>query len=353
MTEHSKIKKIALLTGGGDCPGLNAAIRAVTKTAVKNGIEVVGVQQGFHGFFEDGKAYPLHPVEVSGLMTRGGTILKSSRFNPFKNDETIEQFQVRLKELEIDCMVIIGGDGSLGIALDTYKKLGFPVIGIPKTIDNDVFGTDFTIGFHTAVQTAVDAIDKLHTTAESHEFIMVVEVMGRHCGYLAGYAGLAGGADFIMAPERKTKLSEVTHVIKKRLEQGKNSSILVVAEDTKLYDDNDNILAQTRTVKDDYGKLKMGGIGLQIKDILVDEMKLEIRAVQLGHVQRGGTPSAFDRLLATRMGYEAVQNILKGNFGQLIAYENGKVVAKDLSVVREGLKRMETSFLDMASVFYE
>lgn len=344
------LKRIAVLTGGGDCPGLNAAIRAVAKTANKNGIEVLGVQQGFKGFFEN-QVYPLHMVEVSGIMTRGGTILKSSRFNPFRTKDIMNEYKRCLDYYEIDALAVIGGDGSLGIALDTWKKLKFPVVGIPKTIDNDVYGTDFTIGFQTAVQTAVDAIDKLHTTAESHDFIMVVEVMGRHCGYIAGYSGLAGGADFVMTPEKKVQVKEIVETIKHRLEKGKNSSIIVVAEDAKLYDKK-KIIAQTQTVKDEYGKIKLGGVGWKVRDILAYELGVEARCAVLGHVQRGGTPTAFDRVLATQMGYEAVQQLMQGNYGKLIAMEKGAIVPKDLAMVRKGKKRIDSKFVEMASTFY-
>lgn len=332
-----KMKRIAVLTGGGDCPGLNAAIRAVARAAYQAGIEVYGVERGFQGF-EDNQIRPLDLQEVSGILTRGGTILKSSRFNPFKSDETLKTYQQRIEEHQIDGIVVIGGDGSLGIALDSWRELEIPTIGIPKTIDNDVYGTDYTIGFHTAVDTAVNAIDKLHTTAESHDFVMVVELMGRHSGMLAAYAGLAGGADFILIPEVPVTLDEVVRSIRERHNRGKNFSIIVAAEDAKIYDGDQKVIVETPTLKDEYGHIKLGGVGWQIRDLLDKHLGFETRAVVLGHVQRGGIPSAMDRLLATRMGYQAVELIKNEEFGKLVAFIDGKVVAKPLSIVRKGKK---------------
>lgn len=346
-----KAKRIAILTGGGDCPGLNAAIRSVTKNARAQGIEVMGVERGFQGI-HDGKLVRLSDFDVSGIIDRGGTILRSSRFNPFSDKKQLATFEQRMGEHQIDGLVVIGGDGSLGVALDCWTKLKIPVIGIPKTIDNDVYGTDFTIGFQTAVQTAVDAIDKLHTTAESHDFVMVVELMGRHCGFLACYAGLASGADLILVPEQKNHLEEIVQVLMHRNMKGKNYSIVVVAEDAKIYDKG-KLVASTPSIRDNYGKIKLGGIGWLVRELLQERLGYETRCTVLGHVQRGGSPVASDRIMATQMGYVAVEMILKGTWGKLIAYEKGLVRAKPLASVRDGEKRLSERDFNMARVFFD
>lgn len=346
-----KAKRVAVLTGGGDCPGLNAAIRSVAKTARAHGIEVFGVEQGFLGLY-NGKLSAISDFDLSGIIHRGGTILRSSRFNPFAKKGHAKTVQQRIAEHGIDGLVVIGGDGSLGVAIDCWKKLGVPTLGIPKTIDNDVYGTDFTIGFQTAVQTAVDAIDKLHTTAESHDFIMVVELMGRHCGYLACYAGLASGADLILVPEQKNHLEYMSEVLQNRHFKGKNYSIVVVAEDAKLYEKG-KLIASTPSIKDSYGKIKLGGIGWQVRDLLQKRLGYETRCTVLGHVQRGGGPVAFDRILATQMGFVAVEMILSGKWGKLIAYENGRVLAKPMDVVLKGKKRLPEPFYKMSKVFFD
>jgi len=344
-------KKLAVLTGGGDCPGLNAAIRSVVKAAQKTDIKVYGIEEGFLGLYED-HIHEMTNYEVSGVLPRGGTILRSSRFNPFKDDKVLSKCLDVYNAHKFDGLIVIGGDGSLGIANDLYQKKKFPVIGIPKTIDNDVFGTDRTIGFNTAVQTAMEAIDRLHTTAESHNFIMIVEVMGRHCGYLAAFSGISGGADFILVPEVDVKLSEVVSSIRLRHKRGKNFSILVVSEDANIFDDNGVRLAETKTVVDEYGKIKLGGIGYQVKQLLQKELGFETRYTNLGHVQRGGSPIAVDRLLATWYGSYAVDLAVKGDWGKLVAYVDNQVVAKDISVVREGKKQLPQKFYDLAKLFF-
>jgi phosphofructokinase-like protein len=343
-------KRIAVLTGGGDCPGLNAAIRSVTKVAQKSGYQVLGVKYGFRGFFDDEVSELTHK-DVSGILSRGGTILKSSRFNPFAKKSDQKFLAEKIKSLNLDGLVVIGGDGSLGVAKDCYEKLKVPVIGIPKTIDNDVCGTDYTIGFHTAVSTAVDAIDKLHTTAESHDFVMIVEVMGRHSGYLAGYAGLASGADFIMVPEKRVQIKNLEKCIRDRKKLNKNSTIIVVAEDAKLYDGKKQV-AGTDTVHDSYGKIKLGGVGWMIKKCLQLRLDHEVRCTVLGHVQRGGEPVAFDRLLATQMGYAAVGAIESKKFGQYTVYESGQIKLKSLKKLHDGKKRLSPEFYEVAEKFF-
>lgn len=345
------IKRLAILTGGGDCPGLNAAIRAVVRSAWKENIEVFGVERGFLGF-QNNHIRKISRQDVYNIISQGGTFLKSSRFNPFQNDGAMPILKKRMKEHKLDGLVVIGGDGSLGIAKDLWDKFKFPVIGIPKTIDNDVYGTEFTIGFQTAVQTAVENMDRLITTAESHNMVMIVEVMGRHCGLLAAHAGLASGAEYVLIPEIKSKIDDLVSQIEYRHKNGRNSSLIVVAEDAQIYDDSGQVMAQTATVVDQYGKIKLGGIAWRLKDILEDRLNFDIRCAVLGHVQRGGTPIAFDRYLATLMGNEAVQQIVQNKWGKLIAYEKSRVVAKPIGVVRKGVKRVPKSLFDVAQTYF-
>lgn len=358
MTKTSKTKRksnkpfrLAILTGGGDCPGLNAAIRAVTKSSWNEGFEVYGIHEGFWGL-DNNVIRLIQPQEVSGILPKGGTILRSSRFNPFKNKNSVERCLKNFQKNKLDGLIVIGGDGSCGVALDFWKQHQLPLNAIPKTIDNDVYGTDRTIGFYTAVQTAVDAIDKLHTTAESHNFIMVIELMGRHCGFLAAYAGLAGGADFILVPEVQVKESDLIRSLKNRHKRGKNFSIVVVAEDAKLLDENGKIIVSSPTIIDQYGKKKLGGIGNTICDIIKDKLGYETRYTNLGYVQRGGSPSAVDRLLATSFGCAAVELTTKNVWGTLLAYDRNRIVAKDLSVVRDGQKQLPMSFYNMSKKFF-
>jgi 6-phosphofructokinase 1 len=346
-----KLQRLAILTGGGDCPGLNAAIRAVTRASLHEDVEVFGIEEGFLGLYEN-RIHKIDLKEVSGILPRGGTFLRSSRFNPFKDEKILKQCLKNFNKNAFDGLIAIGGDGSLGIALDLWRKHKMPINAIPKTIDNDVFGTDRTIGFHTAVQTAVDAIDKLHTTAESHNFIMVVELMGRHCGYIAAHAGIAGGADFILIPEVKVTLDKIVNSIKERHARGKNFSIVVVAEDAKVFDQKGKVIADTPTLKDEYGKIKLGGMGKLVADLLSDKLGFEARYTNLGYVQRGGSPVAFDRILATSMGCAAVELAIEGRWGNLVAFDGGNVVAKDLGVVREGKKQLPLSYYQMAEMFF-
>lgn len=350
--KKQKPKKIALVTGGGDCPGLNAAIRAVTKMAKLKGIDVYGVEEGFLGLYED-RINLLEDIQVSGILPQGGTILRSSRFNPFKKKTIVNKCIENFKKHDFDGMIVIGGDGSLGVALDFSQKCKLPVIGIPKTIDNDVYGTDLTIGFQTAVQTAVYAIDRLHTTAESHNFIMVLELMGRHCGYLAAYAGLAGGADYILVPEVKTKLDDIIGSLKERQKRGKNFSIVVVAEDGRLYDKKGKVIASTPSMQDEYGKLKLGGIGDIISGLIKDHLNVEVRYNNLGYVQRGGTPVAQDRLMATAFGVQAIDLALSNKWSKLIAWKNGGVVAQPLSIIHKGKKRLPKEYYNMTKSFFK
>ncbi len=315
------IRRIGVLTGGGDCPGLNAVIRAVVKTSIKQGCAVTGIKDGFEGLVK-GKdfTFELTSDSVRGILPRGGTILgTTNRGNPFSfkvienGIETTKDMSGvainNMKSLNIDCLIVIGGDGSLSIALDFFK-LGVPVVGIPKTIDNDLSATDFTFGYQTAVATATDAIDKLHTTAESHHRIMLLEVMGRNAGWIAMASGIAGGADIILIPEIPYDIDKICNKIEDRSSAGSKFSIIVVAEGAKPSGGEQMYL--------DSGAKRLGGVSQKVADEISAKTGLETRVTVLGHLQRGGTPVPFDRLLGTRLGAEAVRLALDGEFGKMV-----------------------------------
>lgn len=326
-------KRIGVLTGGGDCPGLNAVLRALVKTAVLNyGWEVVGIREGFEGLLSPGLTGPLGLAEVRGLLPRGGTILGSSnRGNPFeykkvKGKKTVvvdisEKAMRTYKRLGLDALIVIGGDGSLKIAQRFYEK-GMNVIGVPKTIDNDLMSTDATFGFRTAVMTATEAIDKLHTTAESHHRAMVVEVMGRYAGWIALESGLAGGADVILIPEIPYDIKKVCDKIRRRDKRGSHFSIIVVAEGAKPVG-GDVIVLEKKKVG--HGLDRLGGVGDQVGAQIQDITGMETRTTVLGHIQRGGTPTAFDRNLSTRFGVAAVNLVNEERFGRMVCYQDFRI----------------------------
>lgn len=317
------VKRIGVLTNGGDCPGLNAAIRSVVKTATDElGLEVIGIRDGYAGLIEPHKTLELGATEVQGLLPRGGTFLGTSRIDPFHWPEASGSMSDRsgevlasMERLGLDALIVIGGDGSLGAAQD-LTNVGVPVVGVPKTIDNDVSCTDASIGFDTAVATAMEAIDRLHTTAESHHRIMILEVMGRHTGWIALAAGVAGGADVILIPELPYHLRPVMDKIESRMAQGRLFSILVVAEGALAA--GEGTLSKTSHV---------GGMGERVAHELGQRMGREARATVLGHIQRGGGPSASDRLLATRFGAAGVHFARDGRFGQMVALQRGEIVS--------------------------
>ncbi|KGK87089.1 6-phosphofructokinase [Desulfosporosinus sp. HMP52] len=326
------MRKLAVLTGGGDCPGLNAVIRAIAKSAQGYGVEVLGIRDGFRGAVE-GDFMPLGLKDVSGILPRGGTILgTTNRDNPFayqtklngvnqavdRSDDVIRNIQKQ----EIDALLAIGGDGSLNIALKFVHK-GLRVIGIPKTIDNDLMATDQTFGFQTAVDTAQEALDRLHTTAESHHRVMVLEVMGRYAGWIALYAGVAGGADVILIPEIPYNLNRVALSIQQRAKQGKKFSIIVVAEGAKPLGGE---MVVERLMEGRVDPIKLGGIGAKIGHDLEEHYGMETRVTVLGHLQRGGSPNAYDRVLSTRYGAAAVDAALEGKFGIMVALQGREIV---------------------------
>jgi len=323
--ESSRISKIGVLTGGGDCPGLNAVIRAVVKTAIrKYRWQVVGIENGFDGLVEN-RMRPLGFDDVKGILSRGGTVLGSSnRGNPFAYKKKVgdkvttvdasDKLMQNLASQHIDALVIIGGDGSLSIA-NQLSKRGVCVVGVPKTIDNDLSATEVTFGFDTAINTAVDAIDKLRTTAESHHRVMVVELMGRYAGWIALEAGIAGGADVILIPEIEFDYEAVAALIEERVSMGRKSSIVVVAEGAKAAGED---YAVKMVVEESFEPIRLGGIGDRVASEITRLTGRETRVTVLGHIQRGGSPSAFDRILTTRLGVAAIDALAKGNYGCMV-----------------------------------
>src|ERR1043166_1023885 len=303
--------RAGILTGGGDCPGLNAVIRAVARRLHASDWEVLGVREGWRGLVEN-KLEPLGPREVSGILPRGGTIIGTSRTNPYKLDGGVDAVLANFGTQKLDALVAIGGEDTLGVAARLHGEHGLPVVGVPKTIDNDLAGTDYTFGFDTAVTIATEAIDRLHTTAESHNRVMVVEVMGRHAGWIAVMSGIAGGADVILIPEQPVDFDEVAESIRKRHARGKNFSIVVISEGCELPG------VQDSGELDQFGHVILGnrGVGEVLGREIEGRTGFETRVTVLGHVQRGGSPTARDRVLATRFGLKAADLALGGGFGQ-------------------------------------
>jgi len=336
--------KVGVLTGGGDCPGLNPVIRAVVRTSLKEGYEVVGIKNGWKGIVE-WETQPLDLNAVSGILHRGGTILGTSRTNPYKDPKALEKVKANFSK--IDALIAVGGEDTLGVASKLHKD-GFKVVGVPKTIDNDLSGTDFTFGFDTAVNIAMEAIDRLHSTAESHRRIMVVEVMGRHAGWIAVHSGIAGGADLVLIPEVPIKMKEVCDVIKKRHDRGKNFSIIVVAEGAKF--EGSEVLLEEKL--DAFGHVRLGGIGELLAKKIEETTGFETRVTVLGHIQRGGSATAFDRMLGTRFGQQAVQLVKNKQFGQMVALRGNEIVAVPLEIAVGSLKTVHAEFYDMAKAFF-
>jgi ATP-dependent phosphofructokinase / diphosphate-dependent phosphofructokinase len=345
--KSDEIKTIGILTGGGDCPGLNAVIRAVVKTASLYGYQVIGIRNGWKGIVE-GDVEPLTEFSVSGILPKGGTILGTSRTNPLKSSEQKQQLLTNIQKFGIDVIVAIGGDDTLSVAAD-LNQLNIPVIGIPKTIDNDLSGTDYTFGFDTAVSIVTDAIDRLHTTAESHHRIMVLEVMGRHAGWIATTAGIAGGADQILIPEFPFDINEVCEGLKSRRNRGKKFSIVVIAEGAKPKDQADFVTASGKV--DEFGHEQLGGIGHILGREIEERIGAETRVTVLGHVQRGGSPTAHDRVLATRYGVKAVEEIHAGNFGVMVALSGDKIIPIPINDALKQ-KTVDKELYEMAKIFY-
>src|SRR5579864_6063278 len=338
---------LGILTGGGDCPGLNAVIRAVVRRADAGGWQVVGVREGWRGLvepiFED-----LGPSQVSGILPRGGTIIGTSRTNPFKLEGAVERVLENFRDRELEALVAIGGEDTLGVATRLYAEHQIPVVGVPKTIDNDLSGTDYTFGFDTAVFIATEAIDRLHTTAESHNRVMVVEVMGRQTGWIAVMSGIAGGADVILVPEIPVDFEEVAETIRKRHARGKNFSIVVVSEGCELPGLED--IGEV----DQFGHATLAhrGVGEQLGREIEQRTGFETRVTVLGHVQRGGTPTPRDRVLATRYGLKAAELAQTGQFGKMAALRGDDIVAVSLEEATAQLKTVPPEWYAVAQAFF-
>jgi 6-phosphofructokinase 1 len=339
--------RVGVLTGGGDCPGLNAVIRAVARPSFERGHEVVGVRAGWRGLVE-GIFEPLGPREISGLLPRGGTILGTSRTNPYKVDGGVEQVLGSFGEQGLDALVAIGGEDTLGVAARLHAEHDFPVVGVPKTIDNDLNGTDYTFGFDTAVFIATEAIDRLHTTAESHNRVMVVEVMGRHTGWIAVMSGIAGGADVILIPEQPISIDEACADIQRRHERGKDFSIVVVSEGYELEGAGDSAEV------DQFGHVRLSerGVGAAVAQEIERRTGYESRVTVLGHVQRGGSPTPRDRVLATRYGLKAADLVDEQKFGRMAALHGDRIVDVPLKDATAELKTVPDDWFAVAKAFF-
>ena len=335
--------KIGILTGGGDCPGLNAVIRAIVRKGIfHHNDQFVGFIEGWRGVLEN-KTMPLDLNAVSGILPRGGTILRTSRTNPAKKEGGIEKAMENLKKNGLDALIALGGDDTQSVSLKLYER-GVNVVAVPKTIDNDLSGTDLCFGFDTAVSIATEAIDRLHSTAEAHNRVIVVEVMGRDSGWIALYSGIAGGADVILIPERPFDIQEVADTLKRRHDRGKLFSIVVVAEGAKLAD---KIISDQSRKLDEFGHVRLGGIGTSLATEIESRTGFETRSVVLGHTQRGGTPTAFDRMLATRYGVGAIDLVHQGSFGHMVALK-GNVISSVL--IADAISQNRTVSQDLMDV---
>ena len=341
------MKKVGILTGGGDCPGLNPVIRAAVKYAVKEDYQVVGIKNGWKGLIED-DTVELSLQAISGILPKGGTILGTSRTNPYKKEGAIKKARENFKKMGLEALIAIGGEDTLGVA-NKLSKEGFNVVGAPKTIDNDLSCTDVTFGFDTAINIVTEAIDRLHTTAESHNRIMVVEVMGRHAGWIALESGIAGGADVILIPEVPIDLDEVCGTIKKRHSRGKNFSIVVVAEGAKF---KEGTMITQEEKLDAFRHVRLGGIGQRIGEEIEKRTGYETRVTVLGHIQRGGSPTAFDRVLGTRFGIKAMELVLKKDYGKMASLAGNKIVAVPLEAAVSELKTVDMELYNIVKILF-
>jgi len=342
--------RVGVLTGGGDCPGLNAVLRAIVRKGERvYGDEMVGFLDAWDGVMER-RTMPLSVETMRGLLPRGGTVLGTRRGSPFDHADGVDRVRSTLAELGIDGLIVVGGNGSLSVACKLHDEYGLPIVGVPKTIDNDIEGTEVTFGFNTAVQIATDMIDRLHTTAESHVRVMVVEVMGRHSGWIATSAGIAGGATVVLIPERPFDIDEVCERLERRHERGRYALIVVVAEGAVP---QEGTLDLGEREVDQFGHLRLGGIGNLVADEIGRRTGFETRPVLLGHVQRGGTPTAYDRVLSTRFGVAAIDAVHRGSFGSMVALQADRIVETPLSEVVGRSRGVDLAlFDDVAQVFF-
>src|SRR5436305_12282485 len=342
-------KRLGILTAGGDCPGLNAVIRAVVRRALEDDAEVIGVKNGWRGLAE-GDVEPLTRASVKGILPRGGTILGTSRLNPLDSPQTLDRVKRNWNKFGLEALIVVGGEGSLAAAFDIWRDHNFPIVGIPKTIDNDIRGTDFTFGFDTAVGVVTDAVDRLHSTAESHHRVMVVEVMGRHTGWIAAYGGIAGGADVVLVPERPFRITNVCELLSNRKKDGRAFSIIVVAEDAHPHPDEEFLTEEQNSsiCRHDRG----GGIGEALAAKIEQCTQIQTRVTKLGYVQRGGSPTAFDRILATRFGIKAYEMVRAGEWGHMTALRGTRIVSVPLADAVGDLKRLDAEIYRVAEVFF-
>ena len=339
---------VGILTGGGDCPGLNAVIRAVVRKIANAGGTSVGLFEGWRGLVE-GKCRPLSVLDTDGIIARGGTILGSSRTNPYKHPADVARVVENFHALGLTAVVAIGGDDTLGVAARLYTEKNLPTVGVPKTIDNDLSATDFTFGFDTAINIVMEAVDRLRTTVESHRRIMVIETMGRHAGWIACLSGIAVAADYILVPEVPVNLEHMCTVLHRRREEGKLYGIVVVSEGAQLPDTG---LVTSDADIDEFGHVKLGGIGSVIAELLERRLKIETREITLGHLQRGGPPSAYDRVLATRFGVKAGELVVEGRFGQMAALKGNDIQSVPLTDAVAATKRLDMRYYAEAKEFF-
>ncbi|MGH9883320.1 MAG: 6-phosphofructokinase [Pyrinomonadaceae bacterium] len=342
-------RTIGILTGGGDCPGLNAAIRAVVRRAARDNTAVIGIKNGWLGLVED-DLFPLTRQAISGILPRGGTILGTSRYNPLQHPDSISRLQENWKKHGLSAVVVVGGEGTLSAAYDLWRDYHCSLVAIPKTIDNDICGTDFTFGFDTAVTVVTDAVDRLHSTAESHHRVMVVEVMGRHTGWIACVGGIAGGADVILVPEHPFRLSRVCELLKRRENDSRPFSIVVVAEDAHPAPEEDFLTEETKQQL--YRHDRLGGIGSVLAYEIERGTGIETRVTKLGYVQRGGSPTPYDRVLATRFGVKAYEMVLSGDWGRMAALRATRIISVPLQEAVSGIKRLDEDIYRVAEVFF-
>ena len=345
----SAVKTVGMLTGGGDCPGLNPVIRAATRKLLNGGCQVVGLRNGWDGLVK-GLPMPLDAASISGILHRGGTILGTSRTNPFKKPEDTQKVLENVKKLKLDALIAIGGEDTLGVAEKLIRLHQQRVVGVPKTIDNDLSNTDYTFGFDTALNVAMEAIDRLHSTAESHHRVMVVEVMGRHAGWIATSAGIAGGADYILIPEEPFDLDAVCDSIKRRHARGKEFSIIVVSEGAQFKAGQHVTSKEGKT--DAFGHVILGGIGQTLSDLVEQKTGFETRVTVLGHIQRGGSPTAFDRILGTRFGVKAAELVLAGDFGKMVSLQGNKIVGVPLDQKAVTMKTVDPELYEISKLFF-
>ena len=347
----AEVNRVGMLTGGGDAPGLNGVIRAVTMKAVNDyGYEVLGIMRGWRGLLEReaDSTMPLNVGDVRYILEEGGTILKSSRTNPYKNEGDAEKVVENMKEYGIDALVAIGGDDTLGVAKRLHDDFGVQIVGCPKTIDNDLLATDITFGYDTAVSIAAEAIDRIRTTAKSHERIIVVEIMGRHAGWITWGAGVAGAANVTLIPEVEPDLDEITNLFKKRADNGESWGIVAVSEGVALSEDYITQNAE----KDEFGHVRLGGIGETLAGEIKERTGIDTRHVVLGHLQRGGTPTAYDRILSTRYGLRAAEAVKNGEWGKMVALRGNEIVTVSLDEATEETKTVPDDLYRAAATFF-